>query len=55
MKHIYFNENDIEEGFKCLKNLMEEIKNHEVGINDIHSLIQAGWSQNGAGKKRLKI
>ncbi|MDM5157132.1 hypothetical protein QUF88_25955 [Bacillus sp. DX1.1] len=51
MRQMYFNEEYIEESFERLNKLITYINKNQERINDIYNLIQAGWSQNGVGKK----
>lgn len=51
MRHMYFNEDDIETAFERLTKLITDINKNQERINDIYNLVQAGWSQKGAGKK----
>lgn len=55
MRQMYFNEEYIEESFERLNKLITYINKNQERINDIYNLIQAGWSQNGVGKKRQRI
>lgn len=48
---MYFNEEHIEDAFESLNKLITYINENQERINDIYNLVQAGWSQNGAGKK----
>lgn len=51
MRQMYFNEEHIEDAFESLNKLITYINKNQERINDIYNLVQAGWSQNGAGKK----
>ncbi|PFE06014.1 hypothetical protein COE15_02305 [Bacillus cereus] len=51
MRQMYFNEEHIEDAFESLNKLITYINENQERINDIYNLVQAGWSQNGAGKK----
>ncbi|PFM56494.1 hypothetical protein COJ48_28340 [Bacillus cereus] len=53
MRHMYFNEEDIETAFERLTKLITDINRNQERINDIYNLVQAGWSQKGAGKKAI--
>ncbi|MES5925424.1 hypothetical protein QCI77_05110 [Bacillus cereus group sp. MG9] len=50
MRHMYFNEEHIETAFERLTKLITDINKKQERINDIYNLVQAGWSQKGAGK-----
>ncbi|MEY2305105.1 hypothetical protein [Bacillus tropicus] len=54
MRQMYFNEEHIEAALGRLTNLIIDINKKQERVNDIYNLIQAGWSQNGAGKKAIE-
>ena len=54
MRQMYFNEEHIEGALERLTKLILDINKNQERVNDIYNIIQAGWSQNGAGKKAIE-